>query len=358
MSFYEKPTSVHAFDAIYEAQKIAFSPVTFQTARCLLKFNILSELDKSGDNGLPLDALVSACGVSEYGVHVLVDMGMSMGLIYQQDDNYILDKIGYFLLHDEMANRNLNFVHDVCYEGLFKLEESILNGKPEGLAVFGDWDTIYPGLKDLPEAAKKSWFEFDHYYSDKAFPQTLPLMFEHNPKHILDVGGNTGKWALKCAGYNDDVKVTIMDLPGQLAVAKENAESAGFGGRIDGYQIDLLDEAQKFYQGADTIWMSQFLDCFAKEEILSILTRAAQVMDKDTRLFILETFWDRQPYEAGAYCVNATSLYFTVMANGNSRMYHSKDMIKLVQDAGLYVDTDVDDLGLGHTLLCCRKKPD
>ena len=358
MTYYDTPKKIHAFDAIYEAQKIAFAPVAFQTARCLIKFKVLEILDAAGDDGLELLSIVEKAPINEYGVHVLIDMGMSMSLIYQKGDNYILDKIGYFLLHDEMANRNLNFTHDVCYEGLFKLDESILNGKPEGLAVFGDWDTIYPGLKDLPEAAKKSWFEFDHYYSDKAFPQTLPLMFEHNPKHILDVGGNTGKWALKCADYNSDVKVTIMDLPGQLAVAKGNAESAGFGDRIDGYQINLLDESQKFYQGADTIWMSQFLDCFAKEEILSILKRAAEVMDKDTRLFILETFWDRQPYEAGAYCVNATSLYFTAMANGNSRMYHSKDMIKLVQEAGLYVDTDVDNLGLGHTLLNCRKKPD
>lgn len=357
MTFYDKPKKIHAFDAIYDAQKIAFGPVAFQVARCLLKFNILATLDAAGDDGLPLADVVEQSPINEYGVHVLIDMGMSMNLIWQKDDCYVLDKTGYFLLHDEMANRNLNFVHDVCYEGLFKLEESILNEKPEGLAVFGDWETIYPGLKDLPDAAKKSWFEFDHYYSDKAFPKTLPLMFEHHPKHILDVGGNTGKWALKCAGYDDQVKVTIMDLPGQLAVAKENAQAAGFSERIDGYQINLLDETQPFYSGADTIWMSQFLDCFAKAEILSILQRAADVMDADSRLFILETFWDRQPFEAGAYCVNATSIYFTAMANGNSRMYHSKDMIKLVQEAGLYVDTDVDNLGLGHTLLCCRKKP-
>jgi len=103
--------------------------------------------------------------------------------------------------------------------------------------------------------------------------------------------------------------------------------------------------------------MSQFLDCFSKEEILSILKRAAKVMDENSRLYILETFWDRQPFEAGAFCVNATSIYFTTMANGNSRMYHSKDMIKLVQEAGLYVEQDTDNLGLGHTLLNCRLKP-
>jgi hypothetical protein len=357
MISYDKPKKIHAFDAKFDAQKIAFAPVAFQTARCLIKFDILKHIDAAGEAGISLQALCEKCAISEYGVHVLVDMGMSMHLIWQDNDNYVLDKTGYFLLNDAMAQRNLNFVHDVCYEGLFKLDDSIENGKPEGLQVFGDWPTIYPGLKDLPEAAKKSWFEFDHYYSDHAFPQTLPLIFEFSPKHILDVGGNTGKWALKCTEFDKDIHVTIMDLPGQLAVAKANAESQGVGDRVHAYEINLLDESQEFYQGADTIWMSQFLDCFSKEEILSILKRAVKVMNNDSRLYIMETFWDRQPFEAGAYCVNATSLYFTAMANGNSRMYHSKDMIKLVQEAGMYVEQDTDNLGLGHTLLNCRLKP-
>jgi len=33
-----------------------------------------------------------------------------------------------------------------CYKGLFALDKSIENGKPEGLKVFGEWDTIYEGL--------------------------------------------------------------------------------------------------------------------------------------------------------------------------------------------------------------------
>ena len=30
----------------------------------------------------------------------------------------------------------MDFVHDVCYKGLFDLDKSIENGKPEGLKVF------------------------------------------------------------------------------------------------------------------------------------------------------------------------------------------------------------------------------
>lgn len=50
-----------------------------------------------------------------------------------------------------------------------------------------------------------------------------------------------------------------------------------------------------------------------------------------------------------------TSIYFTALANGNSRMYHSKDMIRLLQSAGLAVIEDIDDVGLAHTIFQCIK---
>ncbi|GIU47809.1 O-methyltransferase [Shewanella sairae] len=357
MSFYRSPLSISAFDAKFEAQKIAFAPISFQVARCLLKFNLLQIISDHGENGCQLPTLAQHSELSEYAVGVLIDMGLSMGLLYLKDEAYVLDKIGHFLLHDDMAKTNLNFTHDVCYQGLFELEASLLEGKPKGLKSLGDWPTIYPGLSQLPEEIKKSWFEFDHYYSDHAFESLLPLIFQEKPKHIVDVGGNTGKWALACTGFDNQVQVTIMDLPGQLNVAMENAANAGVAERVHAFVTDLLDEQKPFCEQGDLYWMSQFLDCFSESEILSILKRAAAVMKPDSELCILETFWDRQPFEAGAFCVNATSLYFTAIANGNSRMYHSKTLLKLISQAGLFVDEDIDNIGLGHTLLRCKRKP-
>ena len=45
-------------------------------------------------------------------------------------------------------------------------------------------------------------------------------MFAQKVDNLLDVGGNTGRWALQCVGYNPDVHVTIMDLPQQIGLMK------------------------------------------------------------------------------------------------------------------------------------------
>ena len=95
---------------------------------------------------------------------------------------------------------------------------------------------------------------------------------------------------------------------------------------------------------------------FLEDEVTSICRRACESMDENSRLYIMETFWDRQKYETAAYCLTLTSIYFTALANGNSKMYHSDDMERCVNNAGLEVEEIVDGLGLGHSIMICKKK--
>ena len=273
-----------------------------------------------------------------------------------EDDRFHLTKTGWFIERDDLTRVNMDFTHDVNYLGMFSLTESIKTGLPTGLKVFGDWPTVYEGLSQLPSQVQKSWFGFDHFYSDYAFPELMPVIFRNNPRLILDVGGNTGKFAIKCAGYNPEVKVTILDLPGQLAKAETNLLAAGLSDRVSLFPIDLLDHSRPFPKSADIIWMSQFLDCFSQQDILGLLTRSAEAMHGDSSLYILETYWDKQQYEASTYSLHATSLYFTNIANGCSQMYHSDDMRKLITRAGLILTEEIENVGVSHTLFICRGK--
>jgi ubiquinone/menaquinone biosynthesis C-methylase UbiE len=339
------------------AQYIAFGPIVFQASRLMLKFGILERLR---DRDMDLAEIAQAAGLSEYAAKVLMEASLSIGttLIDPETDKYSLSKTGWFLLNDPATRVNVDFNQDVNYEGFFHLEEALLEGRPAGLAHFGDWPTLYEGLSSLPEQVKKSWFGFDHFYSDHSFDEALEIVFRSHPGKIMDVGGNTGRWALRCVEYDPDVRVTIVDLPQQLAMMREQTAGKPGADRIDGYAMDMLDPSARFPQDLhpDLIWMSQFLDCFSEVEILSILQRTAEVMGPHTRLAIMETFWDRQKYEPASFCLTMTSLYFTVMANGNSKMYHSDDMARLVEQAGMVVDAVYDGLGQGHSIMICKLK--
>ncbi|MBC7387929.1 MAG: methyltransferase domain-containing protein [Opitutaceae bacterium] len=355
MGFYENNT-LSASKALFEAQKIAFAPFVFQATRALRDLKILQTVEDSGKNGVTLEEIVDKLDISEYGIKVLIEAGLGIGLFLLKENKYTLTKTGYFILHDEMTRINMDFVQDINYLGFYNLKESIQNGKPEGLKVLGPWKTLYEGLSILPEGAKKSWFDFDHFYSDNAFKQVLPIVFKDKPGTLLDVGGNTGKWSIQCTTFDPDVKVTIADLPGQLRMAENNITQHGLADRINFHAINLLNPSEKLPKGNNVIWMSQFLDCFSQDEIVSILSRAHEAMEDEDQLFILETYWNRQKYEASAFCLQQTSLYFTCIANGNSQMYHSDDMKNCLEKAGLKVLEEIDGIGISHTLFKCGKK--
>ena len=349
-----------ARDAQRLAEFIAWGPVVFQASRLMVKWGIL-DLLRDADNGLTRQEVCEQTGLSDYTVKCLLEASLCIGtvLVDPDTDRYMLSKTGWFLINDPATRVNIDFNHDVNYEGWFHLEESLKNGKPEGLRHFGPWPTIYEGLSSLPEQVQKSWFGFDHFYSDSSFPEALHIIFdEHRVKSLYDVGGNTGKWALQCVGYDPEVEVTILDLPQQIGMMQANTQVKAGAERISGYGINLLDESVVFPQregGLDAIWMSQFLDCFSMEQIVGILKRAKAAMTEATRIYIMETLWDRQRFEPAAFCLTMTSLYFTALANGNSKMYNTEDMEACIREAGLEIEQIHDHLGQGHSILVCRK---
>ena len=350
-----------AVEAQRRAEFIAWGPAVFQSQRLMIKLGLLDMLRDCGEEGLTRAEIAERTGLSDYAAKCLLEASLCIGSVLVDADNgrYTLSKTGWFLLNDPATRVNIDFNHDVNYEGWFHLEEALLEGRPAGLRHFGPWPTVYEGLSQLPEQVQKSWFGFDHFYSDSSFPEALEIVFgKYGVKSLYDVGGNTGKWALRCVEHDKEVEVTVLDLPQQIEMMRENTKGKPGAERIKGYGINLLDAAAAFPKregGLDAIWMSQFLDCFSMDEITSILSRAREAMTADTRLFIMETLWDRQRFDTAAFCLTMTSLYFTAIANGNSKMYNMEDMLQCVNDAGLRLENVYDGLGQGHSILVTRK---
>lgn len=362
-----KTDNIRAVDAKFEAQKIAFAPMCYQAVRTMLELGMMQAINDAGDAGITRKELAEKAKISEYGAGVLCEMALGMNVIklsqdseagYADKEKFVIGKIGWMLLEDDLTKVNFWFTNDICYEGAWKLKESIINGKPEGLKVFGDqWTTVYEALSTLPDKPKKSWFEFDHFYSDIAFPEALPIVFAEKPKTMLDIGGNTGKWSLACCRYNPDVKMTIVDLPGQANVAKKNAAEAGFADRIDFSMGNVLDDTTKLPENPDAVWMSQFLDCFSLKQITKILKKVYEAATPETNVFVLEPLWDKQRFEASSYSLQATSLYFTCIANGNSKMYRYEELVNAIGEAGFELKTAHHNLGSNaYSLLVFRKK--
>jgi SAM-dependent methyltransferase len=336
----------------HQVHQLAFSPLLFQAAMAARNMGVLAAVHAAASEGLVPAEAASRADVSLYAARVLLEGCLALELVSLEAGRYRLSDAGRLWLFDKMTNVNANFVQDICYAGAARLEDSLRTARPAGLEVFGDWKTIYEGLAQLPPAAQHSWFEFDHFYSDGAFPLVFPRVFAHRPNRLLDVGGNTGKWALHCLSNDPAVEVTVLDHPWQLERLHDNAVAAGLESRLRTVALDLLDHSRAFPTGFDVVWMSQFLDCFGEPDIARLLERGRDALAPGGRLCIMEAFWDRQPNDVAELCLQGTSLYFSCMANGTSRMYHSQDLLDLIASVGLRLESD-EPIGLSHTLLTC-----
>jgi SAM-dependent methyltransferase len=348
-----------------QVHQLAFSPLLFQAAMAARRTGVLAAVHAARSDGLAPGDVAARANVSRYAARVLLEGCLALELVALEAGRYRITDAGQLWLFDPMVNVNANFVQDVCYAGASRLEDSLRTGRPAGLAVFGPWSTIYEGLTELPPGVQDSWFAFDHFYSDSAFPLVFPRVFERSetggraprgieprPRRLLDVGGNTGKWALYCLRHDPDVEVTVLDHPGQLDRLRQNAIAAGLDARLHTVPIDLLDHGRAFPGGFDVVWMSQLLDCFGEPDIARLLERGAAALAPGGRLHILEAFWDRQANEVGELILQGLSLYFSCMANGTSRMYHSQDFLDLIASVGLRLESD-ESIGTNHTLLTC-----
>ena len=342
-----------AIDAVAAAQQLAFAPLAFHAASVMRDRGVLAALSEAAPHGVGCDEVAEATGLSPYAVRVLLEAGLGMRVVWRREDRFHLGKVGHFLLNDEMTRVNFDFSRDVCYGAAARLDESLASGRPSGLASLGPWPTLYEGLSALPEPARRSWFAFDHFYSDQAFPAVCDRLAAAPPATLLDVGCNTGKWARLCLERMPALTVGLVDLPIQLAPARAHLGEAGLLERARWHPLDLLDGGAPLPAGYELIWMSQLLDCFSEEQIVAILCKVRAAMPPHGRLWILELFWDRQRFEAAAFSLQQTSLYFACIANGNSQFYDSKVFLALLPRAGFEVSRLSDGIGGYHTLLEC-----
>src|SRR5688572_29395922 len=78
----------NALESIEFAQYIAFAPVVFQATIALRDLGILALVEKSGKDGIAADEIVRQTGLPVYGVRVLLEAGLGIGILIINDEKY------------------------------------------------------------------------------------------------------------------------------------------------------------------------------------------------------------------------------------------------------------------------------
>lgn len=348
---------IEILQAFEKAQSIAFAPFVFQAVAAAKDCGLLQALGES-DSPLPVSALAQKVALSEYAVTVLCDILESSEVI-ERDENhaYRLSRVGECLIYDQMTEVNFDFSNLVNYAPLKHTLKALQSGKPAGLKEYDEtWTTIYPHLKDLPQKSRRAWFAFDHFHSDSAYQAALNILKDRQVRYFVDIGGNTGRFTKKALATWQDSRACIVDLPEQIGLMRQNTNLKSLQNRIDTVPINWLDpDAQPLIkEKVDLIWMSQFLDCFSRAEAVSILKRVKNLARQNgATVAILEPLVNHQRNRAATLSIACSSLYFSCLANGNSKFFSSEELKGIIDESGLTIKSISEPIGVGHSLYLC-----
>ena len=156
-------------ETLLEAQRLAFAPFIFKALSAALESGLLAAVERS-EGGADLETMARETNLSPYAAQLLLDILSTVSIVERTETGWRTTEKGDLFLFDDLTRANFDFTDRVNFAGLEHTLEALREGRPAGLQVFNaDWETIYPHLPELPEDARRAWFRFDHFHSDRAY---------------------------------------------------------------------------------------------------------------------------------------------------------------------------------------------
>lgn len=109
-------------------------------------------------------------------------------------------------------------------------------------------------------------------------------------RHLLDVGGGSGVYAIAIARRHRRMRATVFDLPGVLKVAREHIRGERLEDRVETLAGDFFRDA--WPKGPDVVLFSAVLHDWVPETSRALLRKAATVLPRGGEVIIRETFLD------------------------------------------------------------------
>lgn len=227
--------------------------------------------------------IAKRCNVAERGARILCDFLTIMGMLTKEDDRYALTLDSSVFLDK----------HSPHYIG----------GAVEFLAA----PMLVEGVRNLAEAVRRGgtaiaeeghvseenpiWVNFARGMAPlMAMPaQLMAKLVDPEPTRplkVLDIAAGHGLYGITFAANNQQVKVTAVDWPGVLTVAKENATRAGVADRystIPGSAFDV-----DFGTGYDLVLLTNFLHHFDPQTCEGLLKKVRAALADGGRAITLE----------------------------------------------------------------------
>jgi predicted O-methyltransferase YrrM len=283
-----------------------------------VKLDVFTQI---GDRHLPSAAVAEELGASERGVEMLLNALSAMGLLEKKDGRYRNTALAATFL-SKHSSRYIGHIirhHSHLVESWSKLDIAVATGAPVRERAM---------LKD--EERRESFLMGMFNMAMNLVPIIVPLIDLSDRRHLIDLGGGPGTYAIHFCQKNPQLKATVHDLETTRPFAEKTIEKFGMSDRIDFISTDyLVDNIEGVY---DVAWLSHILHGEGPDDCQNIINKAVSALEPGGMIlihdFILNEAMDGPLFPA-LFALNM------LLGTPNGQSYSDRQISDMLTTAGV-----------------------
>jgi SAM-dependent methyltransferase len=219
-----------------------------------------------GEGSMSGEEIASRWRGNPRSVQMLLDAIAAMGLLEKKETNYSnTEAAKRFLVKTSPNYMGFTVKHHYHLVGAWsKLSQAVKTGKPV--------------RKKRRSRSELESFLMAMYNNASGLAPTITREVDLSQRrHLLDLGGGPGTYAIHFCQANPDLRATVFDLPTTEPFARKTIAKFRLTSRIDFQSGDYLHDAIRGTY--DVAWLSQILHAMGPERCLTVIEKAVSVLE-------------------------------------------------------------------------------
>jgi len=228
-----------------------------------------------GDAHLTAEEISQKLSGSQRGVERLLNALTAMALLVKTDGKYANSPSGKTFLAKGSAKYIGHIImhHHHLLESWSQLDQAVLSGRPvRNRASFSDdeWrESFLLGMFNLAMGMA---------------PKIVPLIDLSSKRHLLDLGGGPGTYAIHFCKKYSQLKATVYDLPTTRPFAEKTIKQFELTDRIQFAEGNYLnDPIEGRY---DAVWLSHILHGEGPDDCRRVIQKAVSILEPGGMIII------------------------------------------------------------------------
>jgi ubiquinone/menaquinone biosynthesis C-methylase UbiE len=170
-------------------------------------------------------------------------------------------------------------------------------------------------------------------------------------RHLVDIGGGSGVFAIPLALDRSDLRITLVDLPRSLPNIKQFLRDYGVDSRVHLAGLNVHDTPWPF-RDVDGVLFANFMHSCDDDECRALLRESRRILSPGGRLFVHEMLWNDS--KEGPLLTSLWNFWMVSVSAGRQRT--KAEFAALIAEAGFSDCRVVDTAGCFSLLTATRAR--